>query len=174
MGGGALTMALAQEAEPGDHMRKCYLTHERLRVPKARSISRAGILTARTDAAAEVAEVAAAEAAAAEAAAAVEAVAAAEAAAAVESAAVAGAAAKAAAEAPGAEAALAPELDLAEMLGHKGEIYSQAIFELGFQLMPTRLTAEKAVNVTRAFVQLQHPEKVEGRRLPHPRIGTLP
>jgi hypothetical protein len=69
---------------------------------------------ARTDTAAEAAEVtaaeaAAAEAAAAEAAAAVEAVAAAKAAA-VESAAAAGGAAKAAADAPGAEAALAPEL----------------------------------------------------------------
>ena len=31
-GGGALTVAIAQEAEPGDHMRKCYLAHERLRV----------------------------------------------------------------------------------------------------------------------------------------------
>jgi len=111
---------------------------------------------AHTDAAVEAAEVAAAEAAAAEAAAAVEAVAAAEAAAAVEFAAAAGAAEKIAADAPGAEAALAPELDLVEMLGHKGESYSQAIFELGFQLIAMRLTAEKAVNVTRAFVQLQH------------------
>jgi hypothetical protein len=59
-------------------------------VSEARSINRAEILTARTDTAAEVAEVAAAEAAAAEAAAAVEAVAAAEAVAAVESAAAAG------------------------------------------------------------------------------------
>jgi hypothetical protein len=42
-------------------------------------------------------------------------------------------------------------LDLVETLGHKGESYSQAIAELGFQLMATRLTAEKAVNVTRAF-----------------------
>jgi hypothetical protein len=67
-------------------------------------------LTARTDTAAEVAELAAAEAAAAEAAAAVEASAAAEAAAAVEAAAAAGGAAKAAADAPGAEATLVPEL----------------------------------------------------------------
>jgi hypothetical protein len=96
MGGGALTMALAQEAEPGDPLRECWLAHERLRVSEARSINRAKILTARTDAAAEVAEVAAAEAAAAEAVAAVEAVAAAEASAA------AGAAAKAAADALGA------------------------------------------------------------------------
>jgi hypothetical protein len=90
LGGGAFTMALAQEAEPGDPLRNCWLSHERLRVSEARSINRAEILTARTDTAAEVAEVAAAEAAAAEAAAAVEAVAAAEAAAAVESAAAAG------------------------------------------------------------------------------------
>jgi hypothetical protein len=67
-------------------------------------------LTARTDTAAEVAEVTAAESAAAEAAAAVEAAAAAEAVAAVESTAAAGVAAKAAADAPGAEAALVPEL----------------------------------------------------------------
>jgi len=73
-------------------------------VSEARSISRAEILTARTDTSAEVAEVTAAEAAAAEAAAAVEAVAAAEAAA------TAGAAAKAAADAQGARTALAPEL----------------------------------------------------------------
>ena len=78
------------------------------------------------------------------------------------SATAAGAAAKAAAGAPGAEAALAPELDLVEMLGHNGESYSQAIAELGFQLIATRLTAEQAVNMTRAFVQLQHPGKVEG------------
>jgi chemosensory pili system protein ChpA (sensor histidine kinase/response regulator) len=97
-------MALAQEAEPGDHLRECWLAHERLRVSEARSINHAEILTARTDAAAEVAEVASAEAAAAEAAAAEEAAAAAEAAVA------AGAAAKAAADALGARTALAPEL----------------------------------------------------------------
>ena len=90
LGSGALTMALAQEAEAGDHMRKCYLAHERLRVSEARSINRAEILTARTDAAPEVAEVSAAEAAVAKAAATVEAAAAAKAAADV------GAAAKAA------------------------------------------------------------------------------
>ena len=61
-GGDALTMAIAQEAEPGDPLRKCYLAHELLRVSEARSINRAEILTARTGAAAEVAEVAAAEA----------------------------------------------------------------------------------------------------------------
>jgi hypothetical protein len=27
MGGGALTMALAQEAEPGDPLRECWLAH---------------------------------------------------------------------------------------------------------------------------------------------------
>jgi hypothetical protein len=79
MGGGALTMALAQEAEPGGPLRECWLAQERLRVSESRSVNRAVILTARTDAVAEVAEVAAAEAAAAEAAAAVEAVDAAEA-----------------------------------------------------------------------------------------------
>jgi hypothetical protein len=102
LGGGALTMALAQKAEAGDPSRDCWLAHERLRVQEARSINRAEILTARTGAATEAAEVAAAEAAAAETAAAVEAVAAAEAAAA------AGAAAKAASDAPGARAASAP------------------------------------------------------------------
>jgi hypothetical protein len=58
-------------------LRECWLAHERLRVSEARSINRAEILTARTDVAAEAAEVAAAEAAAAESAAAVEAAAAA-------------------------------------------------------------------------------------------------
>jgi len=65
MGGGALNMVLAQEAEPGDPLRECWLAHERLRVSEARSINRAE-LTARTDTAAEVAEVSAAEATAAE------------------------------------------------------------------------------------------------------------
>jgi hypothetical protein len=51
VGGGALTVAIAQEAEPRDHSRKCWLAHERLRVPEARSINRAEILTARKDAA---------------------------------------------------------------------------------------------------------------------------
>jgi chemosensory pili system protein ChpA (sensor histidine kinase/response regulator) len=91
------------------------LAHERLRVSEARSINRAEILTARTGASAEAADVAAAEAAAAEAAAAeaaaaVEAAAAAVAAAAAEAPAAAGAAAEAAADAPGAQAPLAPEL----------------------------------------------------------------
>jgi membrane protein involved in colicin uptake len=97
-------MALAQEAEPGDSLRECWLALERLCMSETRSINYAEILTARTDAAAEVAEVAAAEAAAAEAAAAMETSAAAEAAAA------AGAAAKAATDALGAGTALAPEL----------------------------------------------------------------
>jgi hypothetical protein len=60
LGGGTLTIALAQEAEPRDPLRKCWLAHERLRVSEARSINRAEILTARTDAAAEAAEVSAA------------------------------------------------------------------------------------------------------------------
>jgi hypothetical protein len=41
LGGGALTMALAQEAEPEDSLRECWLAHERLRVSGARSINRA-------------------------------------------------------------------------------------------------------------------------------------
>ena len=64
--GGALTMALAQEAEAGGALRECWLAHERLRVLEARSINRAEFLTACTDTTAEAAEVAAAEAAAAE------------------------------------------------------------------------------------------------------------
>jgi hypothetical protein len=32
LGGGALAMALAQEAEPGEPLRGCWLAHERLRV----------------------------------------------------------------------------------------------------------------------------------------------
>jgi hypothetical protein len=59
-------MALAQDTEPVDPFRECCLAHERLRVSETRSINRAEILTARTDAAAEAAEVFAAEAAAAE------------------------------------------------------------------------------------------------------------
>jgi hypothetical protein len=98
LGGDALTIAPAQEAEPGDPLRECWLAHERLRVSDVRSISRAEILTARTDVSAEAAEAAAAEAVAVEAAAAAEA------------AAATGTAAKAAADAPGALAALAPEL----------------------------------------------------------------
>jgi hypothetical protein len=104
MGGGALTMALAQEAEPGDPLRECWLARERLRVSEARSINLSELLTAHADVTAEAAEVAAAEAAFAEDAAA------AEAAAAVEAAAAAGAAAKAPADTLGARAALAAEL----------------------------------------------------------------
>jgi hypothetical protein len=109
MGGSALTMALAQEAEPGGQWRRCWLAHERPRVSEARSINRAEILTACSDTSAEVPEVTAAEAAFAEDAAAAEAAAAVEAVAAVESAAATGGAAKAATDAPGKEAALAPE-----------------------------------------------------------------
>jgi hypothetical protein len=41
LGGGTLTMALAQEASPGDPLRECWLAHERFRVSEARSINRA-------------------------------------------------------------------------------------------------------------------------------------
>jgi hypothetical protein len=92
LGGGALTMALDQEAEPGHPLRECWLACERLRVSEARSIKLPEISTARTDASAEAAEIAAAKAAAAEAAAA------------------AGGAVKAAADVHVARAALAPEL----------------------------------------------------------------
>jgi hypothetical protein len=135
MGGGALTMALAQEAEPGEPLRKCWLAHERLRVSEARSINRAEILTARKGTTAEVAEVSAAEAAATEAAAAVEAVAAAEAAAAAGAAAK--AAAKAADNALGARTALAPELPKEPGGGAEGmaedaeEIPGRPMFNVG-------------------------------------------
>jgi hypothetical protein len=131
MGGGALTMALAQEAEPGDPLRECLLARERLRVSEARSINLAEILTARTDVKAEAAEVAAAEAAFAEDAAA------AEAAAAVEAAAAAGGAAKTAAKALGTRAALTTEL-LEEPDGGAGgmaedaeEIPGRPVFSVG-------------------------------------------
>ena len=55
LGGGALTLALAQEVEPGGPLRKCLLAHKQLRVSEARPINRAEILTARTDAATEAA-----------------------------------------------------------------------------------------------------------------------
>ena len=118
-------MAHAQEAESGDPLRECWLAHERLSVSEARLISRAEILMARTDAAAEVAEVSAAEAAAAEAAAAVEAAAAAE------------AAAKATADALGARAALAAELPKEHDGGTGGmaegaeEIPGRLLFRMG-------------------------------------------
>jgi hypothetical protein len=97
---------------PGDPLRGFWLAQERLHAPEARSINRAEILTARKNAAAEAAEVAAAKAAFAETAAAVAAAAetAAAEAAAAEAAAAAGSAAKAAADAPGAQAESAPEL----------------------------------------------------------------
>jgi hypothetical protein len=100
-------------------------------VSEARSINCADFFTARTDATAEVAEVAAAEAAAAEATA-VKAAAALEA-----NAAAAGGAAKAAADAPGVEAALAPELPKEPCGGSDGmaedaeEIPGRPMFRVG-------------------------------------------
>jgi hypothetical protein len=44
MGGCALTMALAQEADPGGPLRECWLARERLRVSEARSIQPPGNL----------------------------------------------------------------------------------------------------------------------------------
>ena len=52
----AKRLALAQEAEPGDPLRRCWLAYEWLRVSEARSINSAEILTARTDVAAEAAK----------------------------------------------------------------------------------------------------------------------
>jgi hypothetical protein len=125
-GDGALTMALAQEAEPGKPLRECWLAHERLRVSEAFSINRAEIPTARTDAAAEAAEVAAADAAAIV-----------ETAAAAEAAAAAGTAAKAAADALGARTELAPELPKEPGGGVGGmaegaqEISGRPVFRMG-------------------------------------------
>ena len=110
---------------------------------EARSINRAEILTARTDAAAEVAKAAAAEAAAAEAAAAVEA------AAAAKTAADAGAAAKAAADALGAQAALAPELPKEPGGGAGGmsedaeEIPGRPVFSVGARVRVLRRRRRK-------------------------------
>jgi hypothetical protein len=64
-GGGALAIALAQEAEFGVPLIGFWNALERLRASEARSINRAEILTALKGAVAEAAEVAAAEAAAA-------------------------------------------------------------------------------------------------------------
>jgi len=132
LGSGALTMALAQEAEPGDPLRECWLARERLCVSEARSINCAFMLKARTDAAAEAAEAAAAEAAAEEAVAAVETAAAAEAAAAA-----AGDAAKAAADAPGAQAALASELPKSCGGGADGMAEDAVEFPLGRASRPS-------------------------------------
>jgi hypothetical protein len=55
------------------------------------------------------------------------------------------------------------KLDLVDRLGKAGENYSQDIVELGLTLMATRLTAPQAVAVVRAFVQLEHPDKEEGK-----------
>ena len=126
LGGGALTMAIDQEAEPGGPFAQV--------LARTRAAPRVGgpldqphgILTARTGAAAEVAKVAAAEAAAVEAAAAVKAAAAA-----------AGAAAKAPADALGARTALAPELPTEPGGGAGGmaedakEIPGRPIFSVG-------------------------------------------
>jgi hypothetical protein len=96
-------------------------------VSEARSINRAEILTTRTDAAAEAAEVTAAEAAAAEAAIAEEATAAA------------GGAVKAAAEVLGARAALAPELPKGPCCGASSmaegakETPGRPVFSVGFR-----------------------------------------
>jgi hypothetical protein len=125
LGSGALTLALAQEAEAGDPLRKCYLAHELIRVSEARSINRAEILTARTDAAA------AAEAAAAEAAAAAESA----------------TAAKAAADALGAQAALAPELPKEPGCGAGGmvedaeEVPGRPVFSVGVRVRVLAATA---------------------------------
>jgi hypothetical protein len=124
-------------------LRECWLAHERLRVSETRSNNRVEVLTARTDAVAEAAEVAAAEAAAAKTA---------QAALAPELPKEPGGGADGMAEdakdlpaGPSREAfhrlladrggGKAATLDLVEMLGHKGESYSQAVAELGFQLM---------------------------------------
>ena len=51
---------------------------------------------------------------------------------------------------------------LLEALGKKRESYTQDIIELGLTLMGLELSAEQAVEVVRAFVTLEYPEKKEG------------
>ena len=57
-----------------------------------------------------------------------------------------------------------------EMLGKKGEAYSQDIMELGFTLMSNQLSAPQAVAVLRAFLRAEYPHKKEGEdyRVPDP------
>ena len=47
-------------------------------------------------------------------------------------------------------------LGVLEVLGNKGEKYTQDLIELGLQLVAMRLTAEQALSVVRAFVPLEH------------------
>ena len=52
---------------------------------------------------------------------------------------------------------------LTELLGKKGEAYSQGIVDLSFRLMSSCLSGGQAVSVVRAFVTMLHPDQIEGR-----------
>lgn len=54
-----------------------------------------------------------------------------------------------------------PRPQLWQMLGRAGQDYSQDIIELGMTLMAANLSAEKAVDVMRAFLRLEYPDKIE-------------
>ena len=60
-----------------------------------------------------------------------------------------------------------------EMLGKKGEAYSQDIIELGLTLMSNQLSAAQAVAVLRAFLRAEYPEKIEGEDYRVPDAGRF-
>lgn len=62
---------------------------------------------------------------------------------------------------PGGAQESRPRPQLWQMLGRAGQDYSQDIIELGMTLMAANLSAEKAVDVMRAFLRLEYPDKVE-------------
>ena len=54
------------------------------------------------------------------------------------------------------------KVELWRLLGVRGESYCQDVIELGLTLMAAQLSAEQAVDVLRAFLRLEYPEKIEG------------
>jgi hypothetical protein len=54
------------------------------------------------------------------------------------------------------------KIELWRLLGVRGESYCQDVIELGLTLMAAQLSAEQAVDVLRAFLRLEYPEKIEG------------
>ena len=54
------------------------------------------------------------------------------------------------------------QMQLWEMLGKKGDAYSQDIMELGLTLMSNQLSAPQAVVVLRAFLHAEYMHKKEG------------
>ena len=54
------------------------------------------------------------------------------------------------------------KIELWRLLGVRGESYCQDIIELGMTLTAAQLSAEQAVDVLRAFLRLEYPEKNEG------------